>query len=201
MKHIPNILSGIRILLVGVFVALFFKERYFAALIVFASAFFTDLLDGFLARKFNWISSLGKLLDPAADKLLVLAVLVCVFVYHRSEPFYLVIFVLMAVKELLMLIGMLMMLRSKVICFSDWSGKLATGFFAIGIGLSLVDICLPNVKMEPWNSAMLAIAVALSYFAMLHYAKIQMFSPGPDRDARNEPVDEKMAENIEKYMQ
>ncbi|MCL2671881.1 MAG: CDP-alcohol phosphatidyltransferase family protein [Clostridiales bacterium] len=199
MKHIPNILSGIRILLVGVFVALFFKAQYYAALIVFAVAFFTDLLDGYLARKFNWISSLGKLLDPAADKLLVLAVLVCVFVYHRNEPFYLVIFVLMAVKELLMLIGMLMLLKTKVVCFSDWSGKLATGFFSVGIGLTLMDICIP-ADITPWNISVLSIAVALSYFAMLHYTKIQMFGPKSARDAKNETVDEKLAESIDKYM-
>lgn len=199
MRHIPNILSVIRIFLIGVFVTLFFRARYTAALLVFVTAFLTDLLDGFLARKFNWITSLGKLLDPAADKLLVLSVLICVFIAKRNELFYLVIFLLMAVKELLMLVGMLMMLKTKIVGYSDWAGKTATAFFSVGIGLTLLDFCLP-ISMEPWNISVLSVAVALSYFAMLHYAKWQMFMPKTAQEEKNVVRDEKIAASIEKFM-
>ena len=200
LKQIPNILSAIRILLVGAFVFLFFKSRYTAALIVYASAIFTDILDGFLARRFNWITQVGKLLDPAADKLLVLAVLICLFISKRSEPFYLVIFVLMFVKETLMFIGMLMMLKSSVVGFSDWSGKVATAFFSVGIGLTVLDYIPGTANIEPWNIALLSVAVALSYFAMLHYAKSQMFAPKPAPDDKHVIRDKKIAQDIEKYM-
>ena len=71
LKNIPNILSIIRICLVGVFVALFFTGNEIAALIVFLTAGATDVIDGYLARKNNWITNLGKILDPVADKLIL----------------------------------------------------------------------------------------------------------------------------------
>ena len=78
MKNIPNILSVIRIILVLVFVVVFFLPiSKIWALIVFLTAGATDVVDGFLARKFNWITDLGKILDPFADKLMQCTVLVC----------------------------------------------------------------------------------------------------------------------------
>ena len=199
MKYIPNILSIIRILLVGVFVWLFWQARYVDAIIVYAVAFFTDILDGYLARKFNWVTSVGKLLDPAADKLMVLAALVCIFLSKRHQTFYLVLFVLAFVKEFLMLIGVLMMLKSKVVAHSDWAGKMATGLFVLGIVLTLFSYELSFV--EPWNIALLSIAIALSYYALLHYAKHQMFAPR-QAGSKNDGMikDEKLAEQLEKYI-
>ena len=78
LKNIPNILSTIRILLVFVFVFLLFGlNSPVGALIVFLVAGATDVIDGFLARRFNWITNLGKILDPLADKLMQCTVLVC----------------------------------------------------------------------------------------------------------------------------
>jgi len=162
----------IRILLVGLFVWLFFEQRYIDAILVYAVAFFTDILDGYLARKFNWITEAGKLLDPAADKLMVLAALVCLFYDKRGEAYYLVLFLLAFVKEFLMLIGVLVMLKRKLVAHADWAGKLATGFFVLGIVLTLFSYILPRI--EPWNIAALTFAIALSYYAMVHYARRQM---------------------------
>ena len=77
MRHNPNILSALRILMVGVFLYFFIKAQYLSCLITYIVAFLTDLLDGFLARRNNWISNIGKVLDPLADKLMVLTALVC----------------------------------------------------------------------------------------------------------------------------
>lgn len=175
MKNIPNILSVFRILLVGLFIYLFAEKMYVWALIVFASAFFTDVLDGYLARRFNWITNVGKLLDPLADKLLVLAALVCILIAKSSAPFYFVIFILVLVKESLMLIGGMLMLKNKAVAQADWYGKTATGLFAVGIVLTLLDITFPHIYFEPWAIGVLSIAVALAYFAMMHYAMTQMF--------------------------
>ena len=77
LKNIPNILSIIRICLVFVFVAFFLNDMIVAALVVFLVAGATDVVDGYLARKYNWITNLGKILDPVADKLMQCTVLVC----------------------------------------------------------------------------------------------------------------------------
>ena len=73
--NLPNILTLIRVLLIPVFVALYFTGLpywYAWAGGIFAAASFTDWLDGYLARKWNQITTFGKFVDPIADKLLVL---------------------------------------------------------------------------------------------------------------------------------
>ena len=102
MRHIPNILSALRILMVGVFIYFFTKAQYFACLITYITAFLTDLLDGFLARRNHWISNVGKVLDPLADKLMLLTALVC-FATRGWLPLYMILIVF--VKELIMIIG------------------------------------------------------------------------------------------------
>lgn len=73
LKHIPNMICVARILLVAPIVWSLVKERYQLALGLIAIAGLSDALDGYLARKFDWRTRLGGLLDPAADKLLMFA--------------------------------------------------------------------------------------------------------------------------------
>jgi phosphatidylglycerophosphate synthase len=70
--NIPNALTILRLLLVPVYVRLFDENRYIAALCVFVAASLTDLLDGYIARKYHLITAFGKLMDPLADKIMVL---------------------------------------------------------------------------------------------------------------------------------
>lgn len=204
MKHIPNILSAFRIVLVGVFAWLFLTSKiahpqnYWWALGVYVLAFLTDVLDGFLARTFNWITPVGKLLDPLADKLMAVTALVVILIAkaRAGEDYgiYLALFVLVAVKEGLMLAGGLFMLRRRKVAYSDWYGKTATGLFALGIVLTLLSF--PIDSIQPWNIAVLSAAVALSYFSMAHYAKSQLFVPRTDEPA---PEEEKLFEKIDRF--
>lgn len=73
---LPNVLSMLRLLLVPVFLLFIVLGDYVAALVVLVVASFTDLLDGYLARRLNQITKLGKLLDPAADRLYIFAALI-----------------------------------------------------------------------------------------------------------------------------
>ncbi len=72
-RDIPNIITALRFLLVPPVVILLLQERFTAALIVFGVAGLSDGLDGFLARRFDWRSRLGGIMDPLADKLLVVS--------------------------------------------------------------------------------------------------------------------------------
>ena len=204
MKHIPNILSTFRIALVGVFAWLFLTARiphpqnYWWALGVYLLAFLTDVLDGFLARTFNWITPVGKLLDPLADKLMAITALVVILIAKATAgeeyAIYLVLFVLVTVKEGLMLVGGLLMLKQKKVAYSDWYGKTATGLFAFGIVLTLLSFPIPSI--QPWNIAVLSAAVGLSWFSMAHYAKTQLFIPRTDEPA---PEEEKLFEKIDRF--
>src|SRR5687768_18565612 len=78
MRHLPNILTAARFVLVPCFLVASMQHRYTIALVLFVTAAVTDILDGMIARKLNLKSRIGALLDPAADKTLM----VCGFVYY-----------------------------------------------------------------------------------------------------------------------
>lgn len=171
MRHIPNILSTIRLLLVGVFIYLFTQGEYLACLIVFAAAFFTDLLDGYLARRNNWISDIGKVLDPLADKLMVIAALAC-FYSAGWLPLWMLLAVL--TKEGLMIIGGIFLFKRKIVVYADWYGKFAAGFFNAGVALTLIKNFWPQLGVL--NFIVFCIAILLAVIALLHYARSQVFN-------------------------
>jgi cardiolipin synthase len=78
MRHIPNILTVMRLLLVPCFLGASIERMYTVAFVIFVTAALTDILDGMLARRWNVRSRLGALLDPAADKTLM----VCGFIFY-----------------------------------------------------------------------------------------------------------------------
>ncbi len=140
-KQIPNLLCVVRLLCIPAFVVLFQKGYRLAAAGVFCGASATDVLDGYLARRNDWVTNVGKLLDPLADKLMQFTVLLCLTmslsgVAHIITTIVLVLFTL---KETAMIAGALVVLRVKQTAVSSlWYGKLATViFFVITVTLIL----------------------------------------------------------------
>ena len=160
MKNIPNILSVIRILLVFVFVAVFFLlESKIWALIVFLTAGATDVVDGFLARRFNWITELGKVLDPFADKLVQCTVLVCLCIEKVVPIWFLLIFF---AKELLtLLIGFLVIRRRSVVVVSKWYGKTAVCLFYATIFLAVIFKYVCGFSLNNWQQLVLFMPAAI----------------------------------------
>lgn len=76
LRHLPNLICVLRMLLVAPIVVLLVQSEWLATLVLLAVAGFSDGLDGFLAKRFGWQSRLGSMLDPAADKLLLVALFV-----------------------------------------------------------------------------------------------------------------------------
>ncbi|MFO7304976.1 MAG: CDP-alcohol phosphatidyltransferase family protein [Gammaproteobacteria bacterium] len=76
LRHLPNALCVFRMLLVVPIAVLLAREEYGITMWVFGLAALTDGLDGFLAKRFGWTSELGKILDPLADKLLLVSVFI-----------------------------------------------------------------------------------------------------------------------------
>ena len=130
---IPNWLSFIRIALIPVFAVLFVQGHQLVAVIVMICAALTDLFDGKIARKFNQVSNLGKLLDPIADKLSQMAiVIVLLYTYWENPIKYLFFFFI--VKEVLMLLGGALLLSKgmRPTAAEIW-GKVATNVFYIAM--------------------------------------------------------------------
>ncbi len=181
MRHIPNILSALRILMVGVFVYLFVQQAYLWALGVYALAFVTDIVDGYLARRNNWITNVGKVLDPLADKLLLIAALTC-FYLEGWIPLWLLIVVV--AKELVMIVGGALLWKKNVVVYADWFGKIATGLFNLGV---VMTICKNFwAWIADWNIIVLAIAMVLTVIAMLHYGKRTLFHKYEKNAAEND---------------
>lgn len=88
--NIPNRLSLLRICMIPLFIAAYFLPYEWGAYVaigIFVLAAFTDFLDGYIARKYNMVTDLGKLLDPIADKILVCAALFCVVATNPLQYF------------------------------------------------------------------------------------------------------------------
>lgn len=168
MRHIPNILSGLRILMVGVFIYAFLQGRYIAALLIYVLAVLTDLLDGYLARRNNWITNIGKVLDPLADKLMLIAALVCFYI-RDFLPLWLVAIVI--AKELVMIIGGMLLYKKNIVVYADWYGKLATVFFNAGVVATFSKQFWPWIGHIYLHIILLTVAAVLAIIALVHYAR------------------------------
>jgi cardiolipin synthase len=104
LRHLPNLLCVLRILMVYPVAHWILQERYADVMLLFAVAASTDALDGFLAKRFGWTSKLGKLLDPLADKLLLVTVFICLSV-NGDVPWVLTGIVLL--RDLVIVFGAL----------------------------------------------------------------------------------------------
>ena len=162
---IPNILSFIRICLIPVIVWLYIgKQDYLLTGIFVIISGFTDVVDGFIARKFHMISDLGKVLDPIADKATQATVLILLAI---SFPLMLVPIAVGAVKEIFMAIsGYMIIKKCDVVLGAEWHGKAATVWLTITMALHLVwhDIT-PTLSI-----VMIVLSTALILLSLLLYA-------------------------------
>jgi CDP-diacylglycerol--glycerol-3-phosphate 3-phosphatidyltransferase len=163
---IPNVLTMIRLLLVPVFVVLFLKGHKMASLGVFIAASLTDMLDGYLARKLNQITDFGKLFDPLADKLMVLSAMVCQGI---AGVFPWSAIIIVACKELFMVIGGLLMLKNDVVVYSNYVGKAAQVCFILSLVLAFFhdELAARGVQLD---IILLWMTVALALCAMVIYS-------------------------------
>ena len=97
---IPNLLSYFRLLLIPLFIQLYMNENFTEALITLAASGLSDVIDGRVARKYNMVTDLGKVLDPVADKLTQCAMMFCVAMRYPAMWWLLGLHV---VKELIMI--------------------------------------------------------------------------------------------------
>ena len=160
---IPNLLSVIRILLIPVFAVLFYKEEYGWAILTLVLSGLSDFFDGKIARKFNQISALGKMLDPVADKLTQVTLAILLFVsFNNAQDATLKafswVFLVFIIKELVMVLGGAVMLAcgirpgaaeiyGKVATFAFYAIMILVIAFGPEVGVFRAVFTLPNIIM------------------------------------------------------
>lgn len=133
-KQIPNILTIFRFILIPFIVLNLVYDSYIAAFIIFTVSGLTDILDGFIARKYNFITNFGKLIDPLADKCTQIITLGTLAI-KDIIPMWIIIIVIL--KEFIMVAGASFLYGKELVVSSRWYGKLATVLFYIAIVCSL----------------------------------------------------------------
>ncbi|WP_209344822.1 CDP-alcohol phosphatidyltransferase family protein [Flavonifractor sp. AGMB03687] len=163
---VPNILSIFRLILVPVFAVIFFQpwpNAHPCAALVYLVAFLTDIADGWIARHFNQVTRLGRILDPMADKLMTFTVIICITVDEVIPLWAVIVFFC---KELCMAIGGYIMYRKLGdVIPSNWLGKLSTGVFFVVCGGLVLFPGLPR----PCRVGLIGFALALTLAALCGY--------------------------------
>ena len=166
---LPNILSIVRILLIPVILYLYIglKERFFAACVL-AFSYASDIADGIIARKFNMISDVGKMLDPFADKLTQASLVICIAVTRSYTWTGWMLFGLLAAKEIATaLSGFFAVRRTGVVSGAKWYGKVSTlalnTMFALILFIPMPDI-LEKVLLFVCAGVMILSAAAYLLF-------------------------------------
>lgn len=161
--NLPNILTTIRFLLVPLFIYVFFseaKESIIYATYIFILAGVTDVLDGYFARKYNLITKWGQAMDPLADKLMLITVLIC-FTIKNYLPILVIIIV--GLKEILMILGGIFLYykKDKIVIPANKFGKIATVSFYIAI--------LYMAFKLPYSIIPISLAIIFALFALIKY--------------------------------
>lgn len=166
--NLPNQLTVLRMLLIIPFVLLLQGEpsasQVLAALVIFIAASLTDMLDGQIARKYNLITNFGKLMDPLADKLLMMAAMLCL-VELREIPAFVVVIILS--REFLVTSVRLVAAGEGVVIAADKLGKLKTVLQMLWVIATLLWMYLRSGVAAPSAQAVTEISLRFLMYAAL----------------------------------
>lgn len=185
-KYIPNILTIIRLLLIPFIVCNIFTGNYILAFIIFTISGITDIADGYIARKFNLVSNIGKLLDPFADKVTQISVLTSLFI-KNFIPFWILLIVIL--KEFILIVSSSFLYGKNVVVYSRWYGKLSTCLLYLAIVTSLL---LKQFNIEGFalqlDFILYCLALVTAIYSLIMYA-VDLYKEGLiDKDDLNKEV-------------
>ena len=178
---IPNILSLFRLLLIPVYITIYLtaknqKDLFLAASILAVSCL-TDLVDGKIARRFNMISNVGKILDPLADKLTQFALIICLASRYKTLRYIVPLFV---VKESFQLIagGISIIKNGKMLKGAQLTGKISTTILFVSLLLLVLMSNLPETVVTIITLIdYIALFVAFADYILVYFKKSSKFQP------------------------
>ena len=164
LKYIPNILTVLRFLLIPVILQFLVHDQFILAIIFLTISGITDILDGTIARKFNFITNFGKLIDPLADKITQLSIL-WMLVSKNIIPLWILVIVLL--KEATMVAGASFLYGKELVVSSKWYGKASTVLFYLAIVLSMI---FKDLQIQSGIDLIIYyIAVSMTMFSLIMY--------------------------------
>ncbi len=170
---VPNALSVLRILIIPFFAWFFMRDQLAAAVVLLVLSGLSDCVDGFIARRLNQVTELGKMLDPLADKLTQGVVALCLAMKFPVIGPVLLVFIL---KELVMLccaIGLLK--KKKRPCAAQWYGKVATVMFYVSVALIVVMdgfLHVEGLAFQVISYVPLILTAAMMIYSAVRYFQI-----------------------------
>ena len=184
---IPNALSVFRLVLIPVYVVIFLNAQQFSdyavAAGILAVSCLTDLIDGKIARHFNMISTVGKFLDPLADKATQFTMMVCLAIRH---PQIWSLAVIMVIKESFQLIaGIVQFRKGKMLTGALITGKICTTVLFISL---IVLVLMPWLNQQIVNIITIVDAavmlISFGHYALTYYKKTPMIQNIEDHEDR-----------------
>ena len=164
--NLPNKLTMMRIILVPVFIVVLMTGHYYISAVIFVVASLTDMLDGKIARKYDLVTDFGKLMDPLADKLLVMSALICL-VQLGDIPGWMAIVIL---GREFAITGLRTVAASNgVVIAAGWTGKIKTVLQMIAVILILLRnwpfsyLGVPMDQIVLWAAVVMTIVSGAEY--------------------------------------
>lgn len=169
MINLPNLITLLRIFLIPVFILIFATPtgpRSIGAAVIFLLASLTDLLDGYLARRWGQITPLGKFLDPIADKFLIIAALIMLVGFHQVAAWIAIVIIS---RELAVTGLRAIASSSGIVIGADEAGKYKMTIQTISIVMLVLGDRVGFFDFQFWGTVFLWIAMILAVFSGLQY--------------------------------
>lgn len=161
---IPNILSAFRLALIPLIVWLYLNRYFYYSIAALILSGATDIIDGWIARRFNMVSDVGKALDPIADKLTQIAALLCLAIHFRAMA---VLLSVLIVKEIIMAaFGIAVIKKTGTTYSASWHGKATTCLLYATV---VIHIFWPDIPAA-LSFILVGICIAMIIFSLVMYS-------------------------------
>lgn len=167
---VPNLITYVRFILIIPFAYFFLKEQYILSALCIGLSGLSDCFDGLAARKLKQVTSIGKILDPIADKITLLVVVVCMVIL---VPVVLPVLIVLLLKDVLMLLGGTDLINKGITPpAAKWYGKVGTVVFYISVCIIVFLKAIFNYENFALDLTLLSVTALTMIFALYQYGKI-----------------------------
>ena len=182
---IPNLLSLLRLILIPVYVTIYLNAReaadYYLAAGILAVSCLTDMIDGKIARHFNMITSLGKVLDPLADKLTQFTLILCLALKVENTLLWYLIGLFVLKETFQLIAGGLRLRKGIMLKGALLSGKICTTILFVSL---ILMVMMPDMPLKTINLITiidaLFLLIAFVHYVVAYYCMDSKFQPVED---------------------